>query len=61
MQQAEENIGEVYVALDNLLKAVCKLPMGYIMDRPPLHKAFDRDTEVIDQAVKEGHYAVQRD
>jgi hypothetical protein len=48
-----------YRALDDLLKAVSNLPMKFIVDRPPLHKAFEQGTLVIDQAVKGGRYVPQ--
>ena len=47
---------EVYEALDKLLKAIGNLPMNYIVSRPPLHKAHEEGTNVIDRAVKEGRY-----
>ncbi|KKM94896.1 hypothetical protein LCGC14_1193680 [marine sediment metagenome] len=45
-------------ALDELLQAVGKLALSYIMDRPPLMKAVNRGHEVIDEAVREGRYVV---
>ncbi len=56
MTQDLGTIHEAYKALDDLLKAVSNLPMKFIVDHPPLHKAFDQGTLVIDQAVKEGRY-----
>ena len=47
-----------YKALDELLKAIGNLPMNFIMDRPPLHKAVEQGSLVIDLAVKEGRYVV---
>ena len=47
-----------YKALDDLLKAIGKLSLSYIMDRPPLMKAVNRGHEIIDEAVREGRYVV---
>ncbi len=53
-----QEINDIYKALDELLQAVSKLALGYIMDRPPLMKAVNRGHEVIDEAVREGRYVV---
>ena len=44
--------------MDDLLKAVGNLPMNFITDRPPLHRAVEQGHMVIDDAVREGHYVV---
>lgn len=49
---------KAYEALDKLLKAVGKLALSYIMDRPPLMQAVNQGHECIDEAVREGRYVV---
>lgn len=58
-EQMQEIQRDPYTALDNLLKAVGKLSLSYIMDRPPLMQAVNQGHEVIDEAVRGGHYVPQ--